>query len=1029
MSGIRLDSEAPPPVPPASVARTGGAGPSWRYEVTTGPDAIVLPIDLGTDAVAPDQELVWSLLPAFDPTAGDVRDGFRAAAVSIDLVTEDGRRLLGATIRERDGTSSAAADRVDLDFPDQWNERRISLDALAGDRIRHAELVSAVPQRIGAAAMRVHGWIDDIRIERRRSPATSRTASVPTTRGSASTPELSRGLTQPLTGVPHGGIHIAPATDLSNPHWTYSWLGHRPDRGPELAGILVTRAPSIWIGDRGALGIRIGLTPEDEHGVAPEPFAHDDERAEPHRYRVRTLSGIAIDATATDHGALLDAVLPENGRVMLCAPGAPLSIVGGLAIEGADGRTTLEVDAWSTLPSPHDADPFRGYLSVRVTGTGLTAAPRPSGLLIEASAGAVRIEVGASQISAELARTVRKAIERASVAELADAAHTRWEELLATVQLSPRDSAPGDHGTAALIASDLYRLFLAPTRHDEDTPEGPVYASPTRRRAPDTDHASGRELRPGRLGTNNGFWDTYRTAWPAYALLAPAHATELLDGMLEHVRDGGWSPRWTAGTSLDAMVGTSLDVIAADLVEAGVPGIDVDTAYLAALRNATAPSADSRFGRHGMPAALRRGWVESGTPESVSWTLEGAISDAGAAVLARALARNGSPELRARRHAEARYLAHRARAYAELWDPGTRFFRPRTATGAWADDPFDPRIWGGAHTETNAWGSRFSAPHDPAMLADLFGGPVALGDALDVHFSTPETARAEFAGSYGKVIHEMREARDVRRGMWGLSNQPAHHVPWIYAATDRPWRADDVLADAVARMFRGFRTGQGYPGDEDNGEMSAWHLFAVIGFAPALPGSGLLLVTAPQLPHVTLNPIGFEPLEIRAQRSADTDRYIQRVLRDGAEWTSPTVSIRELHRGGTWEVTLGPEPVEWSTPLPRQPHFQPDGVATITLHDITGAVDGSDGSVRVALKPRANAPDPALLVLTMREPGVRSFTVETVEGQPLARLSAEPWDWARQARPFEVAIPADAAGIRVRGLGEGIDDIRVLSPA
>lgn len=1018
-----------PPDAPASAPATGLSGARCvRYVVPVGSgrarvalttpelaSALGLAGLLGR-RVGDDDELAWALHPAFDPDADDVRDGYRSAAVALDVVTDDGRRLLDLVAAEADGCGARPGDRPDIDIADQWNLRRVSLAPLAGATIAQIEAVFDVPPARGAVGT-VAGWIDGVSVAAARHPGSAPSPSdrVPTTRGAHSSPHRSRGLTSPLTGTPHGGIHVAPATDLSNGHWTYTWNAHEPGPRPLLAGMLITRAPSIWIGDRGALGVRIGLTPDAESGVAAEEFDHDDEEARPHRYDVRTRSGIRISAAATDHAAVIETALPRAGRVVFTSLGVPLSHAALLS----SGAGDAELEVASTVPSPHESDPLAGYASVRITGGDLRTVISDGRVVVdvEPGNGTLRIEIGTSQISTAHAREARAAVAGRSVAEVSEAARALWDARLSIVE-----AIDADDESRVLLASDLYRLFLFPTRHDEDTVDGPVYPSPTRRSSPDRPDRSGRDLRRGRIFTDNGFWDTYRTCWPAYALLAPAHAGDLLNGMLEHVRDSGWSPRWTAGTPLDAMVGTSLDVIAADLVSAGVPGIDLETAYAAALRNATTPSPDPRFGRKGMPSSLVRGYVEAEVPESVSWTLEGAIADAGAAVLAREAARREPAESprRAELRAEARYLAHRAGAYRSLWDTDTAFFRPRSTTGAWADEPFDPRVWGGAHTETNAWTSRFGVPHDGAGLAALFGGREGLREALDDYFRLPETGRAEFAGSYGTVIHEMSEARDVRRGMWGISNQPAHHVPWLYAHTDTPWRAGEIVRDAVDRLFRGVRIGQGYPGDEDNGEMSAWRLFGVLGWAPFAPGSGRLLILPPRHERMLVRPAGAAPVEIRATRKAPEDRYIRSVRWNGQEWTSPTIGIDRLRDGGLWEVELGRTPVAWHEPVPSRPFFAPDGVTETSMRDVTvtdpGRVPLARGTeLDIAVEGLGEVADRPLLVVSLAEPGAHSFEVTPAgSSSPTTAVRDARWRWSGQARPFEVAVPPGTRGLRLR---------------
>lgn len=1001
-----------PPMPSASAAGVGLQHPRClRYRFAGDSRSVRLEIvtALLGEVIHPDDVLVWEMHPSFDEAADDVRDGFRAAAVSIDLQFDDGRSLLREVALEEDGTAAAAVERVDIDLPDQWNQRRLPLGAVSGARVAAVALAIDPPAPRSRVGEVLTGWIDGIRIETKRALAASTHPSerVLTTRGTHSSPDRSRGLTQPATAVPHGGIQLAPATRLDDPHWTYSWNAHAGGPLPVLEGLLLSRSPSIWIGDRGALAIRLGLA--DRAGAPSAVFDHADEDARPHRYRLTTVDGIRIDAASTDHAARIDISFPAAGRVLLCAPGVPLEITD--VRERAPGL--LDVTGVSTLPSPHEPDPLRGYFVVTLAGAGVRSRLDPRGLAFEVDAGELEIVVGTSQLSEDNARRAAGYVEPATVTSLALAARDRWDALLGTVEIAGGDEQ------RALVASDLYRLFLFPSRHDEDTPDGPRYASPTRRAGADSMTRTGRVVQPGRMLTNNGFWDTYRTAWPAYALLAPTRAVALLEGMLEHVRDGGWSPRWTAGTPLDAMVGTSLDIVSADLVSAGLSGIDLATAYAAALRNATCASADPRFGRRELTDSLRRGWVSSATHESVSWTLEGAIADAGAAVLARACAR-ADPARSRRFHAEARYLAHRALAYRNIWDPDSGFFRPRTCDGDWADEPFDPRVWGGAHTETNAWGQRFSAPHDGAGLADLFGGPEGLGSALDATFAEPETGRLRFAGGYGHVIHEMTEARDIRRGMWGLSNQPAHHIPWMYAHSDRPWRTDEVLSDAATRLFRGIRIGQGYPGDEDNGEMSAWHLFTVLGLAPYQPGSGMLLLTVPQVAEAHLRPVGGEEVVLRTRRGSASDRYLRGVRRNGVAWTRRDVSISDLRAGGEWEFELGPEPVRWADAAPSQPFFAPDGVDEIALHDILhtpvdlGSLgDGHTRRLRVESAPFADDP---LLVLGLRDAGTHSFRV-WADGVHITDFIDEQWPWPQQARPFALPLPPRAREVEIEWSG------------
>jgi hypothetical protein len=315
----------------------------------------------------------------------------------------------------------------------------------------------------------------------------------------------------------------------------------------------------------------------------------------------------------------------------------------------------------------------------------------------------------------------------------------------------------------------------------------------------------------------------------------------------------------------------------------------------------------------------------------MSWTLDNAINDASAARMARILAqRETDPAVRERLETEAEYLARRGLGYRAVFHPELGFFLARGADGAWRVPAaeFDPAEWGHDYTETNAWGTAFTAPHDGAGLAALHGGEAALAAKLDAFFATPETADPSLVGSYGFVIHEMDEARAVRMGMLGLSNQPAHHIPLMYCFAGRHDDAHRIVTEARDRLFVGSELGQGYPGDEDNGEMSAWYLFAVLGLYPLVPASGE--AENPGAP------------------------YIARVEIDGAEWTSVTVPRAVLATASRLHFVLGDEPRGWAADT------RPPSASTVfgvddPLRDLLATVPGSPaddvGETPIALAP------------------------------------------------------------------------------
>ncbi|MBU4214598.1 MAG: GH92 family glycosyl hydrolase, partial [Actinobacteria bacterium] len=841
--------------------------------------------------------------------------------------------------------------------------------------------------------------------------------------------------------VPHGFTLVTPVTDARDGRWSYTWQAER-DR-PRLVGVAISHSPSPWIGDRGALLVQAG---DGGVGAAGEPFGHDAERAHPHRYDVLLDDGRRVRATASDHGMVVRFELPGARRPVLRLGGLATHRVDLVAAGGPepDGPGS-DLVGWVEDGEP-GAPGARLYLRLRLDRAVLGVRTQAGAVLLDLAPGdpLIEVQVATSHLSTDEAGA---ALDR----ELADgfdavAARTeqRWADVLSRVQV--RGASQDERRT---LAANLVRMFTYPSSLTELSAQDarPVHASPHLADLPaDGPRRSRWREVDGPMLTNHGFWDTYRTVWPAYHLLAPDLVPGLVDGFVQHAREGGWTPRWAAPGYLDAMVGTSLDVVLADAVACGVDlGAD---AYLAALRDATCVPPEPWVGRAGQLHAMLRGWVPADVPESVSWTLEGALADFGVAVLAGRRATGLGPGAeRAQLEVEARYLRSRAAAYRHLYLDG--FFRARGRDGAFVE-PFDPALWGGGYTETNAWGTAFSVPHDGAGLVRLHGSRPALVEHLQRFFETPETGRAAVRGTYPQVIHEMVEARDVRLGMWAPSNQPAHHIPFMASVAGAPGLGHLVVHEALARLFTGGLIGQGYPGDEDDGELSAWWFLAVLGLYPLAPGSGEWLIGPPAFDELVVAPPGRDPLQVVAHRADRRDRYVHRVEVDGRPWSSTVLPHDRVRAGVRLDVWLGAEPNGWGTDPADAPSSLSDsgdpllvdvavgaaldGVAVPELVDDVGArtvrwCAGQELVVRVL--PGA---DPVLGTLLLASPTELAWRVEgSPDGRtwtPVVARADLTWWWPDQLRPFDLPVSAGTVWVRVTLL-EGVADLRqveVLAP-
>jgi predicted alpha-1,2-mannosidase len=986
-------------------------------------------------------ELWYAVRPEYDARAAVVADGFRACSVAVDLVTDDGRRLLGVPgVTDADGLPADAAGTAarHVLVPDQWNVRRVPLDRLVGSRFRAVSVEVDAAEPHGPVGAVLVATLQVIGIRRAPSPAARLVDLVDTRRGTASSQSRSRGNTAPAVAVPHGFTLVTPVTSTDG-RWTYTW---QPDADrPRLLGIGLSHSPSPWIGDRGALIVTAADGIPDPHG---EPFGHDRESARPYRYEVNLDSGGRVAATASDHGMVARFTLQSALRPVLRV-GA--TVHGRVRLEqaGTSGRRWVGY-VEDGVPGTPGA---RLYIHLAVEPPAERAESSHKAVLLHLQPGSleVQVRIGTSHIGTDEACAALDRELAGGLAQVERRTADAWTGILSRVQVRG-----ATHEQRRTLYANIYRMFIYPTSLTERSAvDGrEVHASPhltsARRDGP---HRSRWRVVDGPMMTNNGFWDTYRTLWPAYQLLAGDLVDEILDGFVQHAREGGWTPRWAAPGYVDAMVGTSLDVVLADAAACG--SLLADDAYLAALRDATCVPPCSQFGRVAQAHALLRGWVPADVPESVSWTLEGALADFGVAVLAeRQLLEEADPLKRKQLAAEARYLRSRATAYRHLFDPATGFFRARSRDGAFVK-PFDPAVWGGGYTETNAWGTAFSVPHDGAGLARLHGSRGELAEHLGRFFTAPESGRPDVKGTYSQVIHEMVEARDVRMGMWAPSNQPAHHIPFMATVAGVPHVGHSVVREALDRLFTGSEIGQGYPGDEDNGELSAWWFLAALGLYPLAPGSGEWVIGPPAFDEVVLDVPGRARVRVVAHRNAATDAHVERVRVDGRNWPRTVIPHAILRRGTRIDVWMAAEPNGWGTDPSSAPSSLSDrreplledfavevrlaGDAVTALADDIGEQvvvwrTGEDLVVRMAA-PSA----PTLVTVMSARAGTATWRVDvSPDGRRWAHVGgpeAVEFRWPDQLRPFALDAPNSTEWVRLTlTSGElAIRQVEVLAPA
>lgn len=1016
-------------------------------------------------AIKADTTLSWLVLPEI---VGN--DTVASTYVSLDLVLDDGSRVSAGAARDQHGVALGAAAQGESKtlYPQQWARKAVRLGEVAA--LRGRRVVGVDLQVASAAGAPVAGWIDDVRLDAQPRSAPQRPSDwVLTTRGSQANGTFSRGNNFPATAVPHGFNFWTPVTDAGALNWLYRWNEQNDARNrPQLQALALSHQPSPWMGDRQTFQVMPSSSrgvPEADRAKRALSFSHDNEVARPYRYDVRFDNGIAAAIAPTDHAALFHFTFPDKGDANLLFDNVDAR--GGLTLDAATQTLSGYTDTRSGLSNGATRMYVVASFDRPWRSSGTIDTGRPTGY-IKFDAGSdrqVSMRIATSLISLDQARH-NLALELASddtLARVAARAQDAWD-----VRLAPFDIGDASDDQKTTLYSSLYRLYLYPNAGHENagTAAAPDwrYASQASAADDNTDGSATRSFAPirdGKVYVNNGFWDTFRTTWPAYALFTKDDAGALVQGFLEQYRAGGWVARWSSPGYADLMVGTSSDVAFADAWLKGIGGFDPEEAYAAALKNATVVPPDRHVGRKGMDRSTFRGYASADVHEGMSWTMEGALNDFGIANMAQALAKRAtSAAARERYTTEANYFSHRAGTYATLFDPAAGFFQGRTADGQWrlAAKDYDPRVWGHDYTESNGWTFAFTAAHDGEGLAGLYGGRAQLAAKLDEFFATPETADPAFAGSYGGTIHEMTEARDVRMGMYAHSNQPAHHIPWMYLYAGQPWKTQQHVREILARLYVGSEIGQGYPGDEDNGETSAWYVLASLGLYPLRMGSPEYAIGSPAFRHARVVLQGGAVLTVNAANNSRENVYVQSLKINGKPWTKTWVPHEVIAKGATLDFVMGPKPSTWGSGPDDAPRsLTARGQRPALLHDLLGSgarAQGADGrSLQALVDDDAGTVVPlgaSAVSFTGVSEGVPSMYTLTSGNAPIrggewtleARRSGGRWitldqrrgedfAWAQQTRPFGIATPGRYAEYRLRIAGPGrlqLAEVELLAP-
>ena len=693
--------------------------------------------------------------------------------------------------------------------------------------------------------------------------------------GTESSFQLSTGNTYPAIAMPWGMNFWVPQTGKNGDGWQYTYGANK------IRGFKQTHQPSPWINDYGQFSLMptVGEPVFDEERRASW-FSHKAELATPYYYQVYLADyDVTAEVAPTERAAILRFTFPatDQANVVIDAfdKGSEITIA-------PDKRT---IYGYTTRNSGGVPDGFKNYFVIvfdrafshfitvedSIThdeGRQVSCNHAQAVVTFSVPKGSkVSARVASSFISLEQARLNLEELGADNLETIKDKGRQRWNEILGRIEVADDNI---DH--LRTFYSCLYRSVLFPRSFYEIDANGqPVHYSPY----------NGQVL-PGRMFTDTGFWDTFRSLFPLVDLVYPSMGAWMQEGLVNTWLESGFLPEWASPGHRDCMVGNNSASIVADAYLKGLEGYDIDKLWEAVVHGANSvhPSIKST-GRFGFEEYNRLGYIpyDAGINENVARTLEYAYDDWCIYRLGKAL---GKPE------SEINVFAERAMNYRNVFDPETKLMRGRLSNGEF-QSPFSPLKWGDAFTEGNSWHYTWSVFHDPQGLIDLMGGEDTFCQMLDSVFSVPPLFDDSY---YGFTIHEIREMQIMNMGNYAHGNQPIQHMIYLYNYAGQPWKAQYWIRQVMDRLYSA--APDGYCGDEDNGQTSAWYVFSALGFYPVCPGSNQYVIGTPYFDQVTIHLENGQRVNISREGKGC---YIDDMTMDGKRYTRNYLAHNRLMQG------------------------------------------------------------------------------------------------------------------------------------
>ena len=707
--------------------------------------------------------------------------------------------------------------------------------------------------------------------------------------GTQSTFELSTGNTYPAIARPWGMNFWTPQTGKMGDGWTYQYTANK------IRGFKQTHQPSPWINDYGQFAIMpVVGKPEFNEDKRASWFAHKGEEAKAYYYKVYLAEyDIVAELTPAERAAMFRFTFPESEHSYIVVDAYDKGSY--VKIEPEKNR----IVGYSTRNSGGVPANFKNYFVIEFDKPFTYRATVKDSLLTENSleqqanhAGAVigfstrkgeevHVRVASSFISEEQAVLNLNELGQDNFDALVSKGKNAWNEVLGRIEVDG-----GNLDQYRTFYSCLYRSLLFPRKFYEIDAKGQVvHYSPYNG-----------EVLPGYMYTDTGFWDTFRCLFPLLNLMYPSVNKEIQEGLINTYKESGFFPEWASPGHRGCMVGNNSASVLVDAYMKGVKVEDLETLYKGLIHGTENVHPEvSSTGRLGHEYYNKLGYVPYDVKinENAARTLEYAYNDWCIYQLAKELKRPKK---------EIKLFEKRAMNYKNLFDPETKLMRGKNADGTF-QTPFSPLKWGDAFTEGNSWHYSWSVFHDPQGLINLMGGDKVFVSMMDSVFAVPPVFDDSY---YGFPIHEIREMTVMNMGNYAHGNQPVQHMIYLYNYAKQPWKAQYWLRQVMNRLYT--PTPDGYCGDEDNGQTSAWYVFTALGFYPVCPGTDQYVIGAPLFRKATIHMESGKDVVINVPENSASNIYIQDMKVNGQEYTKNYFTHDALMNGATIDIQMGSKP-------------------------------------------------------------------------------------------------------------------------